>query len=305
LAALYICAVPINKNPIAAVKKKPVAKKPVAKRRVSVKKGKKPAGGFPKYTVILIVLLILLSPFYYGYVLKTASAGWRWVMDIGENPHYRTYKSFGIRIPSKYKIHGIDVSYAQGKIDWTRVAAMEEDSVHISFAFIKATEGLLKVDPYFKRNWREAPKVGIKCGAYHFLRPKKNGLWQARFFLQNVSMEKGDLPAVVDIERLDGTSPQAMRKELKAFLDHIEAKTKVRPIIYTGLSFYTDYLEGYFKGYPLWIAHYNREQLNISNDSGWKFWQHSETARVNGIGHAVDFDAFNGDSLTFQKLLIP
>nr|WP_290427197.1 glycoside hydrolase family 25 protein [Mucilaginibacter aquariorum] len=226
-------------------------------------------------------------------------------MDIGENPHYRTYKSFAIRIPSKYKIHGIDVSYAQGKIDWARVASMEEDSVHISFAFIKATEGLLKVDPYFKRNWREAPKVGIKCGAYHFLRPKKNGLWQARFFLQNVSMEKGDLPAVVDIERLDGTSPQAMRKELKAFLDHVEAKTKVRPIIYTGLSFYTDYLEDYFKDYPLWIAHYNREKLNISDDSGWKFWQHSETARVNGIGHAVDFDAFNGDSLTFQKLLIP
>jgi hypothetical protein len=48
LAALYICAVPINKNPIAAVKRKPVAKKPVAKKRVSVKKGKKADWRFPK-----------------------------------------------------------------------------------------------------------------------------------------------------------------------------------------------------------------------------------------------------------------
>jgi lysozyme len=288
------------------VKKQPVTpkRKPAARKKPAVKKKNSQFAWQPKHTLVLVVLLVLLSPFYYGYVLKTASSTWRWIRDIGENPHYRTYKSFNIRIPSKYKIHGIDVSYAQGKIDWQRVAAMEEDSVHISFAFIKATEGLLTVDPYFKRNWREAPKVGIRCGAYHFLRPKKNGLWQARFFLQNVQMEKGDLPAVVDIERLDGMAPAAMRKELQAFVDHIEAKTKVRPIIYTGLSFYTDYLKGYFDDYPLWIAHYNREKLDVGSDTNWKFWQHSETARVNGIGHTVDFDAFNGDSVTFQRSLI-
>jgi lysozyme len=63
---------------------------------------------------------------------------------------------------------------------------MEDDSVRVGFAFIKATEGLMLVDSYFKRNWREAPKAGITCGAYHFFRPKKAGLWQARFFLQNL-----------------------------------------------------------------------------------------------------------------------
>ncbi|WP_374949847.1 glycoside hydrolase family 25 protein, partial [Mucilaginibacter sp.] len=137
----------------------------------------------------LVLVLILLSPFYYGYVLKTFSSTWRWIIDAGESPSYRTYKSFNIRIPTGYKKHGIDVSYAQGKINWHKVAAMNEDSIRISFAFIKATEGLLTVDPYFKRNWREAPKAGIVCGAYHFLRPAKSGAWQARFFMQNVKME--------------------------------------------------------------------------------------------------------------------
>jgi lysozyme len=295
---LYLCAVPIKKQPISP------KRKPAVKRKTSAKKKSGLLHNFPKYTVAVVVLLVLLSPFYYGYVLKTASTTWRWIMDIGDNPHYRTYKSYKIRIPSKYKIHGIDVSYAQGKIDWQRVASMEEDSVRIRFAFIKATEGLLTVDPYFKRNWREAPKVGITCGAYHFFRPKKNGLWQARFFLQNVNFEKGDLPAVVDVERLDGKSPEAMRKELNAFVDHIEKKTGTRPIIYTGLSFYKDYLEGYFDEYTLWIAHYNREELKISSGTNWQFWQHSETARVNGINHAVDFDAFKGDSLSFQQMLV-
>ena len=224
--------------------------------------------------------------------------------DIGDNPHYRVYKSFKIRIPSGYQIHGIDVSYAQGKIDWHKVRAMKEDSVRVSFAFVKATEGLLTVDSYFKRNWREAPKAGIICGAYHFFRPKKNGLWQARFFLQNVKMEKGDLPPVADVEMLDGTSPQNMRKELRLFLKHVESKTGIKPLIYTNLTFYQDYLAGYFDGYPLWIAHYYQPKLKLSDTTDWRFWQHSDKARVNGINHTVDFNVFKGDSLSFQQLLV-
>ncbi|MCC8426447.1 glycoside hydrolase family 25 protein [Mucilaginibacter sp. UR6-11] len=249
-------------------------------------------------------LLVILSPFYYGYVLKMFSATWQWVADIGESPNYRTYHSFGIKIPVKYKLHGIDVSYAQGKIDWLQVRAMQEDSVRIRFAFIKATEGLLTVDPYFKRNWREGAKAGIICGAYHFFRPKKDGLWQARFFLQNVTLEKGDLPAVVDIEVLDGVPPARMRKELRTFISKVEKSTGNKPIIYTGISFYKDYLAGHFDGYPLWIAHYYQEELKLTEGTNWWFWQHSDIARVNGINHVVDFNAFKGDSLDFQRLLV-
>ena len=290
------------------VKKKSAPVKPVAKapRRAPakvVKKANQPAV-FPWKTVVAGLLLILLSPFYYGYVVGFFSSTWRWMFNIGASSHYRTYKSFGIRIPTRYHIHGIDVSYAQGRIDWRKVRAMEEDSVRVSFAFIKATEGLLTVDPYFKRNWREAAKTGIRCGAYHYFRPKKSGLWQARFFLQNVKLESGDLPAVVDIETLDGKSPAEMRNQLKDFLLHVEAKTHVKPIIYSGLSFYKDYLEDYFEEYKLWIAHYNKEELKAGKNTNWWFWQHSETARVNGINHTVDFDAFKGDSLAFEQFMI-
>ncbi|OOQ59588.1 glycoside hydrolase family 25 protein [Mucilaginibacter pedocola] len=276
--------------------------KRTTKPRASKKK-RKTASTWWRWPAVIFVL-ILLSPLYYGYILNFFSATWRWMRDIGEDPHYRTYKSYKIRIPSGYQIHGIDVSYAQGKIDWHRVKAMEEDSVKVGFAFIKATEGLMLVDSYFKRNWREAPKAGITCGAYHFFRPKKSGLWQARFFLQNVTIERGDLPAVCDIEVLDGTSPAAMRKELKEFLRFVENKTGVKPIIYTSISYYRDYLQGYFDGYPLWIAHYYQPKLKLGGSTAWHFWQHSDKARVNGINHVVDFNVFKGDSLSFQKLLV-
>jgi lysozyme len=254
--------------------------------------------------LIAIILLILLSPFYYGYVIKGFSSTWRWIKDWGEDPNYRTYSSYNIRIPKGYSIHGIDVSYYQGKIDWKKVKTMKEDDVQVDFAFIKATEGLFSVDPYFQRNWREAPKAGVICGAYHFFRPQKSGEWQAKFFLQTVKFEAGDLPPVVDIEELNGVSAEKMRFQLTEFITHIEKKTKVKPIIYTGLSFYKDYLKGYFDGYPLWIAHYHQPKLKVSTATNWHFWQHSDKAKISGIGHVVDFNAFNGDSLAFDRILI-
>jgi len=282
---------------VASPKRTP-KKKPVYKKKT------KPGNIYWRFIGIVLVLIVL-SPFYYGYVLKLFSSTWQWLRDdTGKYPQYRAYKSFDIHIPTQYKFHGIDVSYAQGRVDWTKVRTMKEDSVHVSFAFIKATEGLLKVDPYFKRNWREAPKNGIICGAYHFMRANKNGQWQARFFLQNVSMEKGDLPAVADEETLDGVSPEEMRKQLQAFLTAVEKKTSTKPIIYTTLSFYADYLAGFFNDYPLWIAHYDEPDLLEGKQLNWQFWQHSDKARVSGIYHTVDFNVFKGDSTAFQQMLI-
>ncbi len=281
----------------------PIKKRPVVKKTITTKRKTKKLSNAWR-VALAALLLVLLSPFYYGYVIKLASTTWFWVKHPKDHPNYRTYESFNIKIPKKYSIHGIDVSYYQGKIDWQKVKAMKDDDVKVSFAFIKATEGILKVDPYFQRNWREAPKAGIKVGAYHFFRPQKSGLWQANFFLQTVSFESGDLPPVVDVEGLDGVSPAQMRKELNAFIIQVETKTKVRPIIYSGLKFYQNYLQGYYQDYPFWVAHYHQPKLKLVSNS-YKFWQHSDKARINGINHVVDFNAFNGDSLAFAQLLIP
>jgi len=284
-----------NSRSSATPRKKPAVRKKAAKS----KKGMSLEWKF----AFVALLLVLFSPFYYGYIIKGFSSSWRWIKDIGENPGYRTYNSFNIKIPKGHLIHGIDVSYYQGKIDWKKVKAMEEDDVAVKFAFIKATEGMFNVDPYFQRNWREAPKAGIICGAYHYFKPKKSGLWQAKFFLQTVKFETGDLPPVVDIEELNGVSSAAMRLELQVFLTHIEKKTGVKPLIYTGLSFYKDYLKGYFDEYPLWVAHYHQPRLKMP-DGEWHFWQHSDKAKITGINHVVDFNVFNGDSLAFDRLLI-
>lgn len=289
--------------------KAPVKKKPSSPRRAVKAKAPIPKPANNKFSTGLkiaavIFLLILASPFYSRYIIQGFTSAWHWVNDIGEDANYRHYKSFNIHVSEKYMIHGIDVSYAQGRIDWPKVKAMEENGLHISFAFIKATEGENFTDSYYQRNWREAAKTGIICGAYHFFRPEKSGKNQAAFFLKTVRLEKSDLPPVVDIEKLDGVSPEQMRTSLNEFFTTIRHRTHTKPIIYSGLSFYQDYLKGYYDNYPVWIAHYDKPDQAVNQAADWVFWQHSSRATVNGIHHVVDFDTFKGDSVAFKQLLI-
>lgn len=214
------------------------------------------------------------------------------------------YPNFGIDLPEGYKIHGIDVSNYQGIINWSRVAAMRDKDVDIDFAFIKATEGIKSVDRRFKRNWQEAKTANVKRGAYHFFLATKSGRLQAQNFIKTVKLEPGDLPPVLDVEELYGVRPDSMRSRVASWLRTVEAAYGVKPIIYTGASFYKNFLGHEFDDYPLWVAHYFVKQKPGVND-GWYFWQHSAAGRVNGIQTRVDFNVFSGDSTLFNSLLLP
>ncbi len=218
-------------------------------------------------------------------------------------PSFVHYPAFGIPIPTNYAIHGIDVSRYQKNIGWELVSEMEVEGITISFAFIKATEGIGGVDEKFGRNWLQAKKHKIPRGAYHFFVAGKSGRLQAENFIKTVSLKKGDLPPVLDIEETYGTSRDALQKELDIWLQIVERKYGVKPIIYTNVSFYENYIAGRFEGYPLWVAHYlQKERPRIKRH--WHFWQHSETGRVNGIDAMVDFNVFNGNSIEFENMLL-
>ena len=200
-------------------------------------------------------------------------------------------------------MHGIDVSHHQDNIDWDAVKAMQVKNIRIGFAFIKATEGLGRVDNAFRRNWLNAKQAGIPRGAYHFFISSKSGKAQAENFIETINLEKGDLPPVLDIETANGASVEDLQQRVKDWLDIVQQFYKVKPIIYTNVDFYENFLAGKFDDYPLWVAHYlvqNKPRIQRN----WIFWQHNEKGHVNGIDANVDFNVFNGDSLAFKKLLL-
>ena len=75
----------------------------------------------------------------------------------------------------------------------------------------------------------------------------------------------------------------------------VEKQYGIKPVIYTNIDFYKNYLQNDFDDYPIWIAHYLQpEKPRIERK--WSFWQHNESGRVNGIKTPVDFNVFSGDS---------
>ena len=253
-----------------------------------------------KYLSLPIIGLILIV-FVYFYHIEISRIAIR-IFYFAENQfcsntsdQRKNLKHFGIPIPGKYNIHGIDVSLYQNRINWKEVKKMKVDSISISFAFIKATEGECRIDRYFCMNWENAKKNQILRGAYHFYRPQKSSKLQAENFISTVKLEKGDLPPVLDIECLASGYPiENTIKGIKNWLKIIEKAYHIQPIIYTNIDFYTQYLanEG-LSEYPLWIAHYYKQ--NVSIGQKWYFWQHNDRGKVNGISGEVDFNVFNGN----------
>lgn len=213
------------------------------------------------------------------------------------------YPGFQIALPAGYKIHGIDVSRYQRTVNWKEVKNMKDGEVQISFAFIKATEGVDNVDNQFRRNWLKAEEQNICKGAYHFFIAGKSGKKQAGNFIEIVNLKKGDLPPVLDIEQAYGISQPELKKEIGEWLFSIEKQYGIRPVIYTNIDFYKNYLQNDFDDYPIWIAHY-LQPGNPRIERKWSFWQHNENGRVNGIKTPVDFNVFSGDSLDFKNFLI-
>ena len=226
-----------------------------------------------------------------------------YITDYLSHPKFVRYPAFGIEIPSNYSIHGIDVSRYQSNIDWDAVKAMQDKKIKIGFAFIKATEGLDKVDDKFRQNWFKAKQTLLPRGAYHFFISSKSGKAQAENFIETVSLAKGDLPPVLDIESANGASVTDIQQRVRDWLDMIERHYKIKPVIYTNVDFYQSFLQEKFDDYPLWVAHYYvKDKPAISRN--WTFWQHNEKGRVNGVDAYVDFNVFNGDSAGFRKMLL-
>lgn len=201
-------------------------------------------------------------------------------------------------LPTQASLRGVDVSHHQEEIAWDSVAVKEP----VDFAFVKATEGQDFVDSLFCQNWQDLRRLGIRRGAYHFFRAYGCGEDQANLFLNNVDMEPGDLAPVLDIERLDGIDPEIMLQEAHIWLQKVEDRLGIKPIIYSNLHFYETYLAGHFDDYPLWIARYSDERPSLATGKRWDFWQFSNDGCIEGISKKVDLNLFPGDAAMLEHL---
>ena len=183
---------------------------------------------------------------------------------------------------------GIDVSHYQGQINWEQVAKNN----NVCFVYIKATEGSNLVDDFYLRNLYGAKRAGIPVGVYHFYRPNVSVRAQFENFRSTVDPRQQNLIPIVDVEKRGKGPLSQFQSNLKAFLKLVEQYFGVKPIIYTGVNFYGEHLEGEFTGYRFMVARYAEEFPGLSEDVPIVLWQYSCTSRVSGIKGNVDRSVF-------------
>lgn len=196
---------------------------------------------------------------------------------------------------------GIDVSSHSGTVDWNAILGAD-----IGFALLKATEGVDLQDSAFADHWQAAKEAGIIRGAYHFYVTEDDPEEQAKFFIENVTLEPGDLVPVVDIEMIGHNTSAGLAGRLKTWLSRIEQHYGVKPIIYTSPNFWNQHLNDEFGEYPLWVAEYEVDRPRIPKGwKNWHLWQWQDNAPVAGVEKGADLNRVNRDVVDLSVLSMP
>lgn len=195
--------------------------------------------------------------------------------------------------PGASTVKGIDTSSWQGSIDWNQVKQSGQ-----AFAIARVSDGLSFPDKQFATDWPAIKAAGLVRGAYQFWRPAQDPIAQADLFLQKLqqygALGAGDLPAILDVETVDGVATSVFRQRMQAWLDHVEQATGKKPMIYTA-AFMASTIGTGFSSYPLWVANYGVSCPSMpAGFTQWVFWQDADNGKVPGISGGVDVDLFNG-----------
>ena len=275
------------------------------RRRTTSRKPKKKVAVWHK-KAIQIVSVVVVFLLFFGIVYHYRN-GLAYYFSFKTNKHLdkeakekqlSDVRNYQVLEKNDAKAIGIDVSEYQDEISWDEVQTLDGD-YQLSFVFIRATVGNDRLDKRFKENWLKAKENKLIRGAYHYYRPNENSIEQAELFIKTVRLEKGDLPPVLDIEKLpENQSVERLKIGLRRWLNKVEGYYKVKPIIYTGERYYDDFLKEEFSDYLFWIANYNFYREKMEED--WLFWQFTEKATVSGIKGNVDVNIFNGDLQQLQ-----
>ncbi len=212
---------------------------------------------------------------------------------------------FGPHHPSRYPVHGIDVSKYQTDIDWPQVRA-----AGIAFAFIKATEGGDRADSRYDGNWRGARGAGIPHAPYHFYYFCTRAAKQAQWFIANVPKASVQMPPVLDMEWNDASpscrlrpDPATVRSEMKIYMDIVERHYGKRPIIYTTVDFHRENLDGHFRSHQFWLRSVAAHPSDIYPNHPWSFWQYTGTGVVPGVKGDTDINVFAGSAKVWRAWL--
>jgi lysozyme len=188
---------------------------------------------------------------------------------------------------SSYQFQGVDVSAANGTIDWPAVKAAGAD-----FAYIRATAGADQRDQSYEDNWRQAKAADIRTGAVHAYSLCRLAADQANNFNTMVAKSDDALPPAIEIDFSTDCETRPARdvvlEELRRFIVMVEAHTERPVILFVSRRFEATYTVTQALDRPIWSAGNFFPPDYAARP--WRMWRASDMRRIDGISGPVNWD---------------
>lgn len=209
--------------------------------------------------------------------------------------------SQGTAIPGATK-KGMDVSYAQGRINWEKVKSSDIDFVILRCGY--GNNSTLQDDTWWSYNVSECERLGIPYGVYIYSYAKDTSMAssEADHVLRLLQGHKPSYPVYLDME--DDSTIKVGNTMLgniaKTFCDKI-ANAGYKPGIYANLNWWSNYLTSSVfadTNWSKWVAQYN---ITCDYQGNYDIWQCTSVGKVDGVSGNVDLNFWMNGSNTPNK----
>lgn len=162
----------------------------------------------------------------------------------------------------------------------------------------KATQGLYHNDSLLQYRYNQIMQYGFKIGYYHFANNSGQPVAEAQHFLNQIKGLHSDTILWLDIENTPNWTKQQAVDYTNQFVNYVRGQG-YQIGIYTGLSFFYEYLQGNIDAsIPLWLASYGRQPAQFPNVVSW---QYTDQGLLPGVIGNIDMNYFNDSIFTGVK----
>jgi lysozyme len=184
----------------------------------------------------------------------------------------------------EFEVQGIVVSEANGKPNWSTLAATGVD-----FAYLTASEGTTGRDKNFETNLNAVKQAGVRYGALHHFDICRLASDQATLFITTVPRDPNALPPAVQLDFSETCTGHPNRplilSELATFLSQVEAHSGVPAVLLLNKDFEAEYQISKAIDRSVWLE--SNWFLPDYSARPWVMWTANTSRRVSGIDGSV------------------
>lgn len=184
------------------------------------------------------------------------------------------------------KAKGIDVSEAQGKVNWKKV----KESGKVDFVIIRAGYGKNSVDEQFNSNTLGCAENGIPYGIYwySYAQTAEDAVEEAKKCIKTIKDKNLTYPVFYDVE--ESSNINSINELSVAFCEYMKSQGYS-----CGIYSFASGLESVLstenkEKYPIWAAQFGTNGKLTAYTGKYVMFQYSCTGRIDGITGNVDLD---------------